>query len=180
MRAWWLALLMSALLVGCATPNRSTRPLSTEQANSPEWQGRISVQVQGDNPSSMSASFLLRGDAKNGELDLYSPLGTTLGALQWTPQLVQLSDGSQHQYFTSLAELTEKTTGAALPIDALFEWLQGRDAQVRPGRQGREDEGRHQVHHADLGPAQLGVAAQSPAQDSVGQGQQGRHGFHQR
>ena len=130
MRACWLALLMSALLAGCATPNRSTRPLSTEQANSPEWQGRISVQVQGDNPSSMSASFLLRGDAKNGELDLYSPLGTTLGALQWTPQLVQLSDGSQHQYFNSLDELTEKATGAALPVDAIFGWLRGQDVHA--------------------------------------------------
>ena len=130
MRAWWLALLLSALMAGCATPSRTAKPLSAEQASSPEWQGRISVQVQGDNPSSMSASFLLRGDAKNGELDLYSPLGTTLGALQWTPQLVQLSDGSKHQYFNSLAELTEKATGAALPVDAIFGWLQGRDTQA--------------------------------------------------
>ncbi len=130
MRVWWLALLVSALMAGCAAPSRTAKPLSTEQASSPEWQGRISVQVQGDNPSSMSASFFLRGDAKSGELDLYSPLGTTLGALQWTPQLVQLSDGSKHQYFNSLAELTEKATGAALPIDAIFGWLQGRDAQA--------------------------------------------------
>ena len=131
MRVWWLAFLMSALMAGCATPSRTaTKPLSAEQASSPEWQGRISVQVLGDTPSSMSASFLLRGDAKNGELDLYSPLGTTLGALQWTPQLVQLSDGGKHQYFTSLAELTEKTTGAALPVEAIFGWLQGRDVQA--------------------------------------------------
>ena len=121
---------MSAMLAGCATPSRTTKPLSAEQTNSPEWQGRISVQVQGDNPSSMSASFLLRGDAKKGELDLYSPLGTTLGALQWTPQLVQLSDGGKHQYFTSLAELTEKATGAALPVEAIVGWLQGRDVQA--------------------------------------------------
>ena len=117
-------------MAGCAAPSRTAKPLSAEQANSPEWQGRISVQVQGDNPSSMSASFLLRGDAKSGELDLYSPLGTTLGALQWTPQLVQLSDGGKHQYFNSLAELTEKATGAALPVDAIFDWLQGRDSQA--------------------------------------------------
>jgi outer membrane lipoprotein LolB len=130
MRVWWLALLMGVMLAGCATPSRTAKTLSTEQTNTPEWQGRISVQVQGDNPTSMSASFLLHGDAKNGELDLYSPLGTTLGALQWTPQLVQLSDGSKHQYFTSLAELTEKATGAALPIEAIFGWLQGRDVQT--------------------------------------------------
>ena len=130
MRVWCVALLIGALLTGCATPSRTAKPFNAEQANSPEWQGRISVQVLGDNPTSMSASFLLRGDAKNGELDLYSPLGTTLGALQWTPQLVQLSDGGKHQYFNSLAELTEKATGAALPIDALFGWLQGNDAQA--------------------------------------------------
>jgi outer membrane lipoprotein LolB len=134
MRVWWLALLVSALMAGCATPSRTAKLSGTEQTNSPEWQGRISVQVQGDKPSSMSASFLLRGNAKNGELDLYSPLGTTLGALQWTPQLVQLSDGGKHQYFNSLAELTEKTTGAALPVDAIFGWLQGRDVQA-PGWQ---------------------------------------------
>ena len=80
---------MGTLLTGCTTPNRTTKPFSAEQVNAPEWQGRISVQVLGDAPSSMSASFLLRGDAKNGELDLYSPLGTTLGALQWTPQLAK-------------------------------------------------------------------------------------------
>jgi|Laugresp1bdmlbsn_1035097.scaffolds.fasta_scaffold07830_2 outer membrane lipoprotein LolB len=130
MRLWWLALLMSAMLAGCATPSRIAKPLSAEQANSPEWHGRMSVQVQGDNPTSMSASFSLRGDAKHGELDLYSPLGTTLGALQWTPNMVQLSDGGKHQYFNSLAELTEKTTGAALPVEAIFGWLQGRDVQA--------------------------------------------------
>jgi outer membrane lipoprotein LolB len=130
MRVWCVALLMGTLLTGCATPSRTAKSFSTEQANMPEWQGRISVQVLGDTPSSMSASFLLRGNAKNGELDLYSPLGTTLGALQWTPQLVQLSDGGKHQYFNSLAELTEKATGAALPVEAIFGWLQGRQVNA--------------------------------------------------
>jgi outer membrane lipoprotein LolB len=127
MRAWWLVLLIGLILTGCATPSRTVKPQSTEHASMSEWQGRISVQVQGDAPSSMTASFLLRGDAKNGELDLYSPLGTTLGVLQWTPLRVQLSDGGKQQYFNSLAELTEKATGAALPVDAIFGWLQGRE-----------------------------------------------------
>ncbi len=125
MRVGWLALVMGVLLVGCATSNHTPQSLVAKQVNAPQWQGRISVQVFGDNPTSMSASFLLRGNATHGELDLYSPLGTTLGALQWTPQLVQLSDGGKHQYFNSLAELTEKATGAALPVDAIFSWLQG-------------------------------------------------------
>ena len=125
-RASGLALLLGLTLAGCATPSRKAKPVNAEQAHSPEWQGRISVQVLGDSPSSMSASFLLRGNAQNGELDLYSPLGTTLGALQWTPQQVLLDDGNKPQYFNSLAELTEKATGAALPVEALFGWLQGR------------------------------------------------------
>ncbi len=135
MRAWWLACLIGVLLVGCATPSRPSKGLNASSptnlpAQLPEWQGRISVQVLGDAPSSMSASFSLRGDAYNGALDLYSPLGTTLGALQWTPQLVQFSDGGKHQYFNSLAELTEKATGAALPVDAIFGWLQGQRVQA--------------------------------------------------
>jgi len=120
-RSLWLALITCCLLAGCATPRRT---------DIPEWQGRISVQIQGEAPSSMSASFLLRGDINNGELDLYSPLGTTVAALQWSPQFVQLNDGSKIQFFSSLAALTEKTTGAALPIDAIFSWLQGRDARA--------------------------------------------------
>ena len=130
MRGWWLALCIGFTLAGCATPSRTTKPFNAEQTNSPEWQGRISVQVLGAPPSSMNASFSLRGDAKNGELDLYSPLGTTIGALQWTPRLVQLSDGGKHQYFNSLAELTEKATGAALPVEAIFAWLQGQPTQA--------------------------------------------------
>jgi outer membrane lipoprotein LolB len=129
-RHWVAAGFIGLALVGCATPSRPTPTRSAEQMAMPEWQGRIGVNVQGDAPSSMSASFALRGNASTGELDLYSPFGTALGALQWTPQLVQLSDGKQHQYFNSLAELTEKTTGAALPIDAIFDWLQGRATQV--------------------------------------------------
>jgi len=127
MRTSGLALIMALTLAGCATPSRTAKPFSPEQVNTPEWQGRISVQVLGDSPSSMSAGFLLRGNAQNGELDLYSPLGTTLGALQWTPQKVLLNDGSTPQSFSSLAELTEKATGASLPIDAIFGWLQGRN-----------------------------------------------------
>ena len=130
MRAGWLVLLMGVMLTGCTTASRTGKSLSAEQTNNPEWQGRISVQVQGSHPSSMSASFSLRGDAKSGELDLYSPLGTTLAALQWTPQRVQFSDGGKQQFFNSLNELTERATGAALPVDAIFDWLQGHDVQA--------------------------------------------------
>ncbi|WP_310626379.1 lipoprotein insertase outer membrane protein LolB [Limnohabitans sp.] len=130
MRRVWAVLLTEWMLAGCATLGRPTKTADLEPLHQAQWQGRISVNVQGDAPSSMSASFFLRGDASNGELDLYSPLGTTVGALQWSPQFVQFNDGSKHQHFHSLAELTEKATGAALPIEALFGWLDGLDVRA--------------------------------------------------
>jgi outer membrane lipoprotein LolB len=78
----------------------------------------------------MTAGFLLRGDIKRGELDLYSPLGTTLGVLEWTPESVELVQGNSHQIFDSLDELTQKTTGAELPLQAIFGWLKGEDIKA--------------------------------------------------
>jgi outer membrane lipoprotein LolB len=118
-------LTISAALMGCAAPSRPSKVISAGHVEASEWQGRLSVTVQSDPITSMSAGFLLRGDAKNGELDLYSPLGTTLGALQWSPQSVLLNPGNTPERYNSLVELTEKTTGAALPIDAIFGWLHG-------------------------------------------------------
>ena len=130
MRLAWLASLSACLLLGCATPTPSSLRTFEAQLPQTEWQGRLSVTVMSTPPQAMSARFLLRGDARNGTLDLYSPLGTTVGALQWSPQQVQLNDGKQLQSFESLAGLTEKITGAALPMAAIFNWLQGKDEPV--------------------------------------------------
>ncbi len=126
---WWTAL-SACLLTGCATPTLSALRAPGEQTPQTEWQGRLSVTVMGDPPTAMSARFLLRGDVNQGSLDLYSPLGTTVGAIQWSPQQVELSDGKQRQSFKSLAELTEQITGAALPMAAIFNWLQGENTPV--------------------------------------------------
>jgi outer membrane lipoprotein LolB len=99
-----------------------------------QWQGRISVTVQSDPPRNMSAGFSLDGNARQGELNLFSPLGTTLATLQWNPTSTQWLQGSQQRRYDSMAHLTEETTGAALPLDAMFEWLQGR-ATPSPGWQ---------------------------------------------
>lgn len=124
MRITSLALAASLALLGCATPNRPPTAIGTTTAQ--EWQGRISVSVQNNPPTAMSAGFSLRGNAVQGELDLYSPLGTTLASLQWNPQSVRLVQGQTPEHFESLDQLTEKTTGAPLPIEAIFGWLQGR------------------------------------------------------
>jgi len=128
----WASIWLVVLLAGCATPV----PIrSVPQAPSTkQWQGRISVTVQSDPPRNMSAGFSLDGDARQGELNLFSPLGTTLATLQWNPTSTQWFQGSQQRRYDSLAHLTEETTGAALPMDAMFEWLEGR-ATPSPGWQ---------------------------------------------
>lgn len=79
----WASIWLLVLLAACATP---TPIRSVGQAPSDkQWQGRLSVTVQSDPPRNMSAGFSLEGDARQGELNLFSPLGTTLATLQWTP-----------------------------------------------------------------------------------------------
>jgi outer membrane lipoprotein LolB len=128
----WASIWLVVLLTACATP----APIrSVSQAPSTkQWQGRISVTVQSDPPRNMSAGFSLDGDARQGELNLFSPLGTTLATLQWNPTSTKWLQGSQQRRYDSMAHLTEETTGAALPMDAMFEWLQGR-ATPSPGWQ---------------------------------------------
>ncbi|PQA82613.1 hypothetical protein C5F52_13540 [Limnohabitans sp. TS-CS-82] len=128
-RLWPVFVACMCALAGCASPNLpTTEPptvINDVPVNAPEWQGRLSLRIQSDPATSMSAGFLLRGEATYGRLDLYSPLGTTLAALRWTPSTVQLQQGGQLQRFDSLDELTEQATGAALPVHALFDWLNG-------------------------------------------------------
>lgn len=126
----WLAFVSCVLaLAGCASPQ-----LATVQASEPEWQGRLSLRIQSEPATLLSAGFRLRGEATEGSLDFYSPLGTTLAALRWSPKNVQLQQGSQVQSFGSMNELTEQATGAALPITSLFDWLHGLPS-VAPGWQ---------------------------------------------
>ena len=128
----WASIWLLVLLTACATPTPSR---SVAQAPSDkQWQGRLSVTVQSDPPRYMSAGFSLDGDARQGELNLFSPLGTTLATLQWNPATTQWLQGSQQRRYDSMAHLTEETTGAALPMDAMFDWLQGK-ATASPGWQ---------------------------------------------
>ncbi|MEY4491381.1 MAG: hypothetical protein RLY41_1187 [Pseudomonadota bacterium] len=130
MRIVWASLLIGLVLTGCAHPPQAATPASAAFAPPTEWQGRLYVTVLSDPPTSLGARFLLQGNARKGSLDLYSPLGTTFAALQWSPFSAQLDDGRQSQRFDSLAALTEKVTGTALPMAAIFEWLQGQEVAI--------------------------------------------------
>ena len=125
-----LALTVSGL--AACTSVAPPRPVSPQTDGAHQWQGRISVSVHSDPPSVTSAAFELRGTAEQGELQLLSPLGTTLAQLQWQPGSAHLHRGSAPEVFASVEALTEQLTGSALPLNALFNWLQGR-ATPSPG-----------------------------------------------
>lgn len=78
-----------------------------------------------DPPQSFSAGFELSGDADQGALRLFSPLGTTLADLRWSPQSATLSNNGETRQFESLDALATQATGTAIPIAALFQWLTG-------------------------------------------------------
>jgi outer membrane lipoprotein LolB len=123
------ALLVSLLfttffIAGCASPPRAT---SHNDEKKSFWTGRISLQVQSEPPQAFFAGFELKGNPTQGELTLNSPLGNSLAVLRWSPQEAVLDSGNQIQRFATVDELIEKATGAAVPLPALFDWLDGKN-----------------------------------------------------
>jgi outer membrane lipoprotein LolB len=137
--SWRMACLLFAtyLIAACAqfTPARSE--FST--ANTPEEavfsrQGRLSLRVDSEPPQSLSGTFVISGNAQTGDLTLSTPLGSTLAQLSWTPQQAILKANNDTSYYPSTEALVEQVTGTALPLDALFDWLAGRNTPA-PGWQ---------------------------------------------
>ena len=115
-------------LSGCAVSTHS--PIFPTR-----WAGRLALQVPDDPRQSFSAGFELRGSAQAGELELLAPGGATVALLQWLPGQARLSGpGLPTRQGHSVDDLTRDLTGAAVPVSALFDWLEGRPAEV-PGWQ---------------------------------------------
>ena len=123
-RSTVLSLLLTAtfLIAGCA---HKTSPGDTNDAEKKLWTGRISLQIQSDPPQAFFAGFELNGDAKRGELSLTSPVGNVLGIMRWSPDQAVLESGNEVKRFASVDALLAQTTGAAIPVAALFDWLKG-------------------------------------------------------
>ena len=115
-----VALAAAALLGGCSTPAvRAPGRLA----------GRIAVRVEaaGTQPArQMSADFELQGDSSRGEIRLFTPLGTTIGAARWdaTQALLVTPDGETR--YADLDALARDALGEAMPLQALADWLSGR------------------------------------------------------
>ncbi len=112
------------MLAGCAVPP----PRPATSATVGYWRGRLALRIEAAEPSAFFASFELSGHAGAGELLLSSPLGSTLAQLRWNPQQALLRSNGETRAFDSLAALAEEATGTAIPIAALFAWLQGQPA----------------------------------------------------
>jgi outer membrane lipoprotein LolB len=120
-----VAPLLALLLAACASLSPPTG----------DWlSGRLSVRVEGAAPKSVSAAFDLRGDSTTGQLDLTTPLGTTIAQARWSPGEVRLitSDGETH--FDDLNTLSREVLGESVPMAALFDWLRGRPWPQAPSQ----------------------------------------------
>jgi outer membrane lipoprotein LolB len=120
-------LFATVFIAGCANTTRAT---GLNDAETSSWTGRISLQVQSEPPQAFFAGFELRGTPVQGELMLNSPLGTSLAVLRWAPGEAVLLSSGKTQRFSSVDELIEKATGAAVPLPALFDWLGGKNTAL--------------------------------------------------
>lgn len=137
-----------ALLGGCANAPRIGLP------GEPSWSGRLALKVESDPPQSFSAGFDLRGSATAGELQLTSPLGTTLAKVFWQPGRAELQQGSRTLRRQNLDDLASEMGETSLPVSALFSWLQG-ESVVVSGWQAdlsRQAEGKISAHRTSPPP----------------------------
>ena len=153
--------LIAACAVNTWTTGQNSNKNDVNAVASGPITGRISLLVQSEPVQSFAGSFELMGSADTGSLTLITPLGSTAAVLRWSPGLAQLDDGSKSQDYPSVAAMMQRTTGAAVPIEALFAWLNGQPSDVAGWQAdlSRHGEGRISAQRNDPAPAaQLRIA----------------------
>ena len=123
MRLGAARLAAAALLLGLAAC--STAP----PRPAPDLAGRLALRIDagaGTPARSLTTQFELRGDARSGELQLTTPLGSTAAQARWQPGAAELitPDGTRH--YGDLDALAQDMLGEILPLAALIDWLRGR------------------------------------------------------
>jgi outer membrane lipoprotein LolB len=125
---FWVTVFFAALLItGCAYKKPANAKNETQSEG---WSGRISLQIQSDPIQAFFTGFELRGRAEAGELTLISPMGSVLGVMRWSPDEAVMIANGETQRFESIDALMIKITGAALPVNALFDWLNGENTSL--------------------------------------------------
>lgn len=120
------------MLPGCSVFSNTSK--LTQLAQQGHWEGRLQLRILQDKPEQFSFNFDLQGTADNGELTIYSPLGSTVAVASWTPSGAVLTEGNKQNHFASMEDLTLQLTGAALPMPTLLAWL-NRDGPALQGWQ---------------------------------------------
>jgi outer membrane lipoprotein LolB len=94
----------------------------------------LAVRVESDQlqsqPQSFAAEFELTGNARIGDLTLFTPLGNTAAALSWTTQTAVMRANGDVRHFDSLEALIKQAVGTEIPVAALFAWLAGDNMAV--------------------------------------------------
>ena len=112
-------------ITGCALAPK----VSDLHSTSSIWRGRLAVRVEADETNrlghSLTAGFELTGNATEGGLTLYTPIGGTAAVMTWTRTDATLLSQSERRRFPSLKVMIEQIIGTDIPVDALFAWLAG-------------------------------------------------------
>ncbi|UFS56411.1 outer membrane lipoprotein LolB [Comamonadaceae bacterium M7527] len=116
---------LALLLTGCANLQKPDTAVPAAHA----WTGRFAMVVHSTPAQSQRASFELRGNEQAGELDVLSPIGTTLVRATWQPGKATLISGGNYTDFDNLAALSASLGETNLPVANLFSWLQGTSLQ---------------------------------------------------
>jgi outer membrane lipoprotein LolB len=125
------------------------------------WHGRLSLRVQADantgqkQDQSFSAAFELHGNTNEGELQFFTPLGSTAADIRWSRAGAVLKARGEVREFGNLAQLITDLLGTDIPVTALFAWLDGQpqDAEGWEVDLSQRPQGKIQAHRNTPTPA---------------------------
>ncbi|MDA8224329.1 MAG: lipoprotein insertase outer membrane protein LolB [Betaproteobacteria bacterium] len=136
LRGFLLTLLtvLAGLLGGCAMqpPAPPVTSVALNDAPLPAFSidGRLAMHA-GKDSGQMSLHW--RHTPQGDTVELYSPLGQTLGRLTRDASGASLTDSSQHTYYAhTLDSLSRQRLGWSLPFDGLADWVSGAAVPQQP------------------------------------------------
>lgn len=143
MKSLLIIALAATLATGCTTltppPSPAPDVVSASQDNTPvpdrRWSGHLSLKLLPFGPvaaTGTSLTFDLQGQARQGALDLSTPLGTLVASVRWTPTQAVLHTSDGQSSYASLDELVSQVLGEPLPVQALMSWLAGQADRSLP------------------------------------------------
>ncbi len=126
-----LAVLGTAALAGCSSLPRAGGVAGAALADAPRLTGKFGLIVPagpGGQPrgQNVNASFELLGDARRGQLEMSTSLGSLVARVSWQPGSAWLKTPDGDRAYDDIDALTQELLGEALPLQALFDWLRGR------------------------------------------------------